>query len=678
MEKRYLNPAFPHFLHGGDYNPDQWQDRPDILAEDLRLLPLANCNEFSIGIFAWASLEPAEGQFDFAWLDRSLDGIYRAGGRVFLATPSGARPAWLAEKYPEVLRVDTRGKRRMFGYRHNHCPTSPIYREKVKRINSLLSERYAKHPAVIGWHISNEYGSEDCCCPLCQNAFREWVKARYKTLDAVNKAWANTVWSHTLSSWEQIAPPMQIGETLSPGLDLDWKRFVTDQTTDFMKTEIDAVREFDKVNPVTTNYMSFYERLDYRVMSKELDLISVDCYPTWRSDGNDLRTAAETAAVYDLCRSLQHKSWLLMESTPSNVNWHPFNKLKRPGQNMLASLQAVAHGADGVQYFQWRKCRGGCENWHGAVVDHVGTENTRVFREVSELGARLKALDAVVGTGTEAKAAILYDWQNRWAINKTDGFQKKDKKVMTTLFSHYEALWKRGVNVDIIGQEDDFNDYSLLIAPMLYMAGDALGKKLAAFVENGGTLLCTYMTGMTDENCLAHLGGFPGGILKDVFGIWNEEIDTLYPDEFNTVTWDGKEYKAVDYCEIIHPSTAETLASYSSDFYAGGAALTVNHYGKGKAYYLAFRDTGDVKDLLTDRLLKDCAITSDFDGALPTGVTAHSRTDGEKVFVFLQNFNNAPAEVETALSWVTADTAKPISGKIPLAPFETVVLEKKK
>ena len=639
-------------------------------------MKLANCNAMSVGIFAWSALEPEEGQYDFSFLDKAMDDIYANGGRVVLATPSGARPAWMSVKYPEVNRVDENRVRHHFGSRHNHCLTSPIYREKVTQINTLLAKRYANHPALVAWHVSNEYSGE-CHCELCREAFRNWLKEKYGTLAELNDQWWTAFWAHTYTDWSQIDPISPIGERSLHGLYLDWRRFTTDQTIDFYKNEIIPLREYTPNVPITTNFMGFSTCLDYRKFGQEVDVISHDSYPTWRGTDFDIELASAVALRYDLNRSIKHKPFMQMECTPSNVNHHEYNKLKRPGAHMLSSMQLVAHGADTVQYFQWRKSRGSCEKFHGAVVDHVGHENTRVFREVSEVGARLKKLEEVLGTVTEPRVALIYDWSNRWALDKAQGFQKSDKKVHKTLMQHYFPLWKRGINVEIIGEIDDFEPYDLIIAPQMYIASDNMIDKLERFVKNGGTLLGTYMMGMVNENDRCHLGGFPGGKLKDVFGIWNEEIDTLYPDEHNTVNLNGEKYNAIDYCELVHANTAEVLATYEEDFYAGMPALTVNNYGEGKAYYVTFRDKGDFTDMLTDRLLCECGITSDFDGALPYGMTAHSRTDGETLYVFLQNFATKTLATSTKYSWVTVDGKEEISGDITLKSYETLVLSRK-
>ena len=367
-----------------------------------------------------------------------------------------------------------------------------------------------------------------------------------------------------------------------------------------------------------------------------------------------------------------------MESAPSHVNWHEFNKLKRPGIHMLSSLQAVAHGSDSVQYFQWRKSRGSSEKFHGAVVDHVGNEHTRVFKDVAAVGERLEKLDEIVGTVVRPKVGLLYDWDNQWDLDMAQGFQRDDRKISQTICQYYNALWSKGVDVDIIGAEShDFSNYKVIFAPMRYMVSDALGEKFKNFVKNGGTLVCTYMTGMVNENDLCHLGGWPGAGLREVFGIWNEEIDTLYPEESNTVKLnDGTIVKAVDYCELIHSDGAKVLAEYDSDFYKGMPAYTVNDFGEGKAYYVAFRDDGSFTKKIVNDILDEVGVKSEFDGVLKKGVTAHSRTDGENTYVFLENYTPDDFETETAICWTEVDTGKTLTGKFTLNGYGTLILKK--
>lgn len=667
--------SFPHILHGGDYNPEQWLDRPYILSEDMRLMQAANCNEMTVGIFSWSILEPEEGKFDFSFLDKTIDDVYKAGGRIILATPSGARPVWMAEKYPQVLRMNHHGHREHFGGRHNHCYSSPIYREKTAIINRKLAERYGSHPAVAAWHISNEYGGE-CFCPICVAEFRKWLERKYKTIDNLNQQWWTAFWSHKYFDWSQIEPPMPLNDYTVHGRNLDWKRFVSFKTAEFLREEIKAVREYSKDIPVTTNLMGFYDGLDYRLIADEIDFVSYDSYPVFgKGAEEDIKEAVYASMSYDLNRGLKNRPFLLMESCPSSLNWHPVNKLKRPGINELLSLQSVAHGSDSVLYFQWRKGRGESEKFHGAVVDHSGSENTRVFKEIAQLGKRLKLLDSVVGAVTEAQAAVLFDWDNRWALEDAVGYCNTDKKYKATLQNYYTPFWKRGINVDIIGRDSDFSKYKLLVAPMLYMVDEALEKKLCDYAENGGTILAALFTGTVNENDLCHLGGIPCGRLKELFGIYNEETDSLYPYDSNTVLMnDGKQFKALDYCEIIHTVTAEAIGHYSKDFYKGFPALTVNSYGKGRAYYAAFRDEGEFSDYIIEKIIHQVGIDSCFDGEIPYGVTAHSRTDGEKNFVFLQNFTDKSVSLKTEKHWFTVESLSEISDIIKLSPYETVIL----
>jgi beta-galactosidase len=352
-----INPKCREFLHGGDYNPEQWADYKGVWEEDMRLMKLAGCNTMSVGIFSWVNYEPKEGKFDFSWLDRIMDMLAENNAFAVLATPSGAKPAWMSEKYPEIRRVTEDGHRDPHVFRHNHCYTSPIYRKKISIINRKLAARYKNHPALLVWHISNEYGGK-CYCDLCWEAFRAWLKKRYRTLENLNHSWWTNFWSHKYTDWSQI----NIIDASVHGLELDWKRFVTHQTTDFMRQEIAPLKELTPKVPVTTNFMGTSPGLDYWQMAPYLDVISWDIYPDWRGDEQDKWPALRTSFHHDLNRSFkQGKPFMLMENTPSAVNWKELSRNKVPGAHLLASMQAVAHGSDTVQYFQWRKSRGSCE-----------------------------------------------------------------------------------------------------------------------------------------------------------------------------------------------------------------------------------------------------------------------------------------------------------------------------
>ena len=641
MDKRqHPCPSFPHFIHGADYNPEQWIADKTIWDQDMELMKLANCNEMSVGIFSWSMLEPREGEFDFTFLDEIIEKIHANGGKVILATPSGARPHWMADKYPEVLRVNAYGQRYGFGARHNHCFTSPIYREKVHTINTLLAQRYGNHPAVIAWHISNEYSGE-CHCDHCKKAFRQFLKDKFhNNIDELNHAYWTTFWSHTYDNFEQIDPPGPMTENGLHGLNLDWHRFVTHQTADFIKNEIEPIRRITPHLPVTTNMMFEFYDIDYHAMAEVLDFASWDSYPEWHN-GDDAVIAQRTAFWHDIYRSLKDQPFLLMESTPSNVNWKPYNKPKRPGMDVLSSMQAVAHGSDSVQYFQWRKSRGASEKFHGAVVGHDGTADTRTFRAVQKTGEILGKINEIAGTRTEAKAAVIFSWENMWALDNCQGYANANKKYFDTCYEYHRVFWERGIDCDVVSPHADLSRYQIVVTPMLYLTDEETISNLKSYVANGGVLYGTYMLGTVDGNDLCHLGGIPGRDLKDVFGITAEEIDVLYPVEQQHLTLQGQTHALCDYCEVIRLQGAKAIAAYADGWYQGTPAVTENHYGKGKAIYQACRDCGSAKDALFDEILKECDLQANVASyPLPHGVTAHSRTDGVHKYLFVENYSD--------------------------------------
>ncbi|QZQ51815.1 beta-galactosidase [Erwinia persicina] len=667
-------------LHGADYNPEQWENSPGIIDDDVVMMQQAHCNVMSVGIFSWAKLEPEEGRYDFGWLDNVLEKLHQKSIRVFLATPSGARPAWMSQKYPEVLRTGRDRVPALHGGRHNHCMTSPVYRQKVQAMNVQLATRYAHHPAVIGWHISNEYGGE-CHCDFCQQAFRGWLQRRYGTLEQLNHAWWSDFWSHTYTDWSQIVSPSPQGESSIHGLNLDWRRFMTDQVTDFCAEEIKPLKAANPSLPATTNFMEYFYDYDYWKLSQPLDFISWDSYPTWHNEKDETTLACYTAMYHDLMRTLkQGKPFVLMESTPGATNWQPTSKLKKPGMHILSSLQAVAHGADAVQYFQWRKSRGSVEKFHGAVVDHVGHLDTRIGREVTELGRMLAAMTPVQGTRVDAKVAIIFDWESRWAMDNAQGPRNIGLHYERTVTEHYRTFWEQGVAVDVINADADLSGYTLVIAPMLYMVRDGFATRVEQLLHRGGQFVASYWTGVVNESDLCHLGGFPGP-LRPLLGIWSEEIDSLTDEESNGVrALAGNElglqgtYQARELCEHIHLEGATALAVYESDFYAGKPAVTVNRVGEGQAWYIASRNDRafhrDFYGALITRLALPRALAVDF----PPGVTAHRRTDGEHSFVFLQNYTAQTHAVTLPAHISDLIDGAPLTGTLSIPPWGCRVL----
>ncbi|KAB7668873.1 beta-galactosidase [Bacillus sp. B1-b2] len=668
-------------LHGGDYNPDQWLNYPHILQDDLRLMELSKTNTFTLGVFAWSALEPKEGEFHFEWLDERMDAIHKMGGRVILATPSGARPAWMSEKYPEVLRTAENRMKLLHGGRHNHCFSSPIYREKVAIINRKLAERYGNHPALLMWHISNEYGG-DCHCNLCQANFRAWLKEKYETLNHLNHSWWGPFWSHTITEWSQIESPSSLGENMVHGLTLDWKRFVTDQTINFYEHEIIPLREMTPDIPITTNFMADthdlipFQSLNYSKFAKHVDILSWDCYPAWHNDWEETKDlATKVGFINDLYRSLKQQPFLIMECTPSGVNWHDVNKTKRPGMHLLSSLQFIAHGSDSVLYFQWRKSRGSSEKFHGAVVDHDNSENNRVFKEVSAVGDALEKMKEIKDTNKNAKIAILYDWESNWAINDTQGFAKATKQYPQTLQKHYSSFWSKDVSVDIITPGQNLDKYELVIAPMLYLMSEETIDKLELYVSNGGTLVSSYITGLVNETDLAYLSGWHTK-LQNIFGIDIKETDTLYPLDRNRLKYNDKEYEIIDYCTIIDNKSAQVLGTYGDDFYQGCPAVVVNSYGNGKAYYLGARTEQAFLDDFYHELIESLDLPRSKVIVHEQGVSVQLRESETHQYYFVMNFTEKLQTIEVKESMYDLLSQQNVSGMIEIPVYGAMVFKR--
>lgn len=682
MTHRYspINPACTDLLHGGDYNPDQWIRTPEIWDEDMRLMKLAGCNAMSIGIFAWSALEPEEGRFEFGWLDTIMDKLAAQNAFAILATPSGSKPAWMSRKYPEIRRMSPDGQRDPHKGRHNHCPTSPVYRDKCVTMNTQLAERYKDHPALLVWHVSNEYNPGNCHCPLCVAAFQDWLRNRYDNdIDKLNHAYWSAFWSHTYPDFDYVEPV----DGGIHALMMDWERFKNDQVIDFYKTESAPLRAITPNTPVTTNFHG-RNTLDYSKFAEEVDVIAWDFYPNWH-EGDDIDEAVLYGYLQDRCRSFRAgQPWMLMESVPSIPTRGRVKKRKEPGMHLLSSLQAVAHGSDTVQYFQWRKSRGCMEKFHGAVVDHEGSENTREFREVAEVGGALKKLKDVVGTSVQPKVAILEDWANEQALNHGGRvYLGQNIKYHDECVSHYRPFWEAGIPVDVIDQTRALDGYDLVIVPLAYMLRPGFADRLKAYVNGGGTAVMTYWSAVVDENDLCYLGGVPGEGLREVFGVWEEESQSYYPHEKVQVNAaDGNpldiagSYEAVDTCSVIHAEGSTVLATYGDQYFAGSPALTVNASGKGKAYYIAARMGRDFLSDFYGAMAADLKLQRVIDADLPTGVTAQRRTDGQTDFVFLMNFNDLPVTLNLGESCDELLTGESVGPDLTLERYGVGVLRK--
>ncbi|WP_274363561.1 beta-galactosidase [Paenibacillus thermotolerans] len=635
-----INDKLPKIWYGGDYNPEQWE--ADVWAEDIRMFKLSGIDVATLNVFSWALNQPNEDSYDFAWLDETMDRLYNNGIYICLATGTGAHPAWMAKKYPDVLRVDYQGRKRKFGGRHNSCPNSPTYRKYAQRLAAKMAERYKDHPGLLIWHVSNEYGGY-CYCERCEEAFRGWLKQRYGTLEKLNKAWNTRFWGHTFYDWDEIVVPNELSEewggsrTNFQGISLDYRRFMSHSLLECYKLEYNELKKITPNIPVTTNLMGTYPELDYFEWAKHMDVVSWDNYPSVDTP------FSYTAMVHDLMRGLkQGQPFMLMEQTPSQQNWQPYNSLKRPGVMRLWSYQAVARGADTVMFFQLRRSIGACEKYHGAVIEHVGHEHTRVFRECAELGAELQRLsDRILDARVEAKVAIVFDWENRWAVELSSG-PSVALKYVNEVYKYYDALFQQGIQADMIGVEADLSQYDVVIAPVLYMIKPGYAKKVERFVRGGGTFLTTFFSGIVNESDLVTTGGYPGELRK-LLGIWAEEIDALLPDQRNQIvmkrplgTLNGS-YECGLLCDLIHLEGAEAVAEYGADFYQGMPVVTVNRFGEGQAWYVATSPEPSFLQGLLGGICREKGVQPLLRPV--AGLEASRRTKDGKHLLFLLNHN---------------------------------------
>lgn len=657
--------------YGGDYNPEQYSE--DVWAEDMRLLKAAHVDILTLNVFSWASLQPAENTYCFDKLDKIMKLVKENGFQVCLATSTAAHPAWMAKRCPEILRTEFSGIRRKFGGRHNSCPNSRIFRHYSEQLASKLAKRYQNYDNIVAWHISNEYGGE-CYCENCEKAFRVWLHNKYHTLEELNRVWNTSFWGHTFYNWDEIVVPNMQSEhfaenrTMFQGISLDYRRFQSESMLNCYLLEYKAIKQVTPTIPITTNFMGLYKPLDYQRWAPYLDFISWDNYP---SVGD---THTITSLKHDAMRGLKlGKPFALMEQTPSISNWHPYCALKRPGVLRLWSYQAIAHGADTVMYFQMRRSIGACEKYHSAVIDHAGHENTRVFREVTALGAELDTLgDTLLGGRTYAKAAILFDWDNWWSTEYSAG-PSTDLHYIDEIHKYYRAFNELHIPVDVIGMNADLSAYQLVVAPVLYMVKGNYDEVIRRFTANGGIFVTTFFSGYVDENDLVTVGGYPGK-LRDILGIWVEEIDALPPDTENHFTYQGVTYPATLLCDLLHTEHAESLSTYEEDFYSGMPVITRNSFGKGSAYYIAASSNEDFYYSFLQNLCKEASIPALAEAPKDVEVTVRSNKHGTFLFVL-----NHTKESQTVTVWESStdlltQMTFTAGEAIPLAPVAVRIL----
>ena len=662
---------FDSILFGGDYNPNQWPK--EIWEEDIRIFKKASINSATVNVFSWAKIQPSENCYDFEELDQIIEKLSTEGFDIVLATSTAALPAWMFKKYPEVARTDYDGRHHKFGQRHNACPNSLVYQKYAERLATKLAERYGENPQVTCWHINNEYGGE-CYCDNCEKAFRVWLKDKYHTIEALNKAWNMEFWGHTVYEWDEIVLPNALSEgigydkTAFAGISIDYRRFNSDSLLKNYMMERDAIRKIDPTTPITTNLMGTFKGLDYFKWAKEMDLVSWDNYPSYNTPWSLV------AMTHDLMRGLKQQPFMLMEQTPSQQNWQPYNSLKKPGQMRAQSYQTIAHGADTIQYFQLRRSIGACEKFHGAVIEHVGHEDTRVFRETAALGAELAQLSDIIGTQTQAQVAVIFDWDNYWALEYTSG-PTVDLKYVEQIHRYYRYFYEQNIAVDLVPVDADLSKYKLVAAPVLYMIKEGMQERLTDFVMQGGALLTTYMSGIVDQSDNVHLGGYPGP-LRELAGIWVEEIDALAPEQSNGVSLVNEDLSGTSnlVSDLIHLENAEALAHYTSNFYAGMPAVTKNTFGDGTVYYFG----GQLEDQLQDQLFKTIVEESDITPVIEeaTKLEIACRENAEAKFFVIINFHEEAQPVpEMFVGKTDLLTGKVLSSEMMLTQYTTYIVK---
>ncbi|MFF0768669.1 beta-galactosidase [Nonomuraea wenchangensis] len=618
--------------YGGDWNPEQWPE--ETWQQDVALMREAGVNQVSLGIFSWSVLEPAEGVFDFGWLDRAMDLLAANGIRAGLATPTASPPPWFGASYPEALPVDADGRRLHHGSRQGFCPSSPIYRDRALRIAERVATRYAGHPALALWHVHNEYGCHNarCYCDTSAGAFRAWLRARHGSLDELNDAWGTAFWSQRYGDWAQILPPRATPSFTNPGQQLDFRRFSSDALVELYTAERDLLRSVTPDVPVTTNLMAgAHWDMDCWAFAAELDVVATDHYLI----GARAEPHIDLAFAADYARSLNGgRPWLLMEHSTSAVNWQPRNLAKAPGELRRNSLQHLARGADAIMFFQWRASRAGAEKWHSAMLPHAGPD-TKIFREVKALGAELAGLDGVPGSRVTAEVAILLDHASVWAQDHPAQPTSELDPVEEAKRWH-AALWRAGITCDLAHPEGDLSGYRLVLVPMLYLVSDAGAAGLADFTRAGGVTLVGPYSGIVDEHDRVRLGGYPGA-WRELLGV---SVEEFFPLEGPIALESGG--TGTVWSELAHVTGAKVLDAYAT----GEPAWTRHEQGGGAAHYLTTR----LDDAALARVLAAvCAEAGVRPAATaPPGVEVVRRAheDG-RAFLFAINHTGADAEVTT-------------------------------
>jgi len=653
--------------YGGDYNPEQWPR--EVWDEDVRLMREGGVNLVTLGVFAWASIEPRRGEFDFGWMDEIMDLLHTNGISVNLATPTASPPVWLAQEFPETLPIMADGNTYGFGNRMHYDPSSPIYRKYAAIVTEKLAERYVKHPALAMWHIGNEFGMTTFN-DAASVRFRAWVEAKYTTIDAVNEAWTTRFWGQVYTDFAQIDVPAHPRAWVNPGRNFDFKRFTSDMLLECYIAERDIVHRITPDIPVATNFMRFYRTADYWKWAEEEDVVALDIYPN-PEEGDSHVTAAFN---FDLMRSLrQGQPWLVMEQGASAVSQWSRNMAKKPGRMRLGSYQAMAHGADAVMFFQWRTSVGGSERFLTGMVPHSGTD-ARSWKDVVNLGNELSLLTPVIGARSTARVAIVFDWANWWALG-LGNLPVSDLDLREIVMRHYAPVWAANIPIDVVSTHSDLTSYAVVIVPNAYSIDAGGSGNLQAFATAGGHLLLSYFSGVVDGNNRVLPNGFPGAF-RELIGAHIREYQPAAEGEVVSLHWseDGAAQLADHWREDIHLENATAIATYSGGDVDGQPAIISNVVGDGTVTYLSTRldDAGYTR--LIAKVLADAGVTAEFD-AVPPGVEIVRRSSGGKRWVFVLNHGSDPVRWDAAPHGRDLLTGAEIPGTVSLDSAGIVIIQ---
>lgn len=676
---------------GVDYYPELWvfpyggtADNPEGAWEtDAAMMAKAGLNVVRIGEFSWGLCEPEEGKYDFLWLRRVMDIMAQHNIKVVLGTPTAAPTIWLAKKYPEILPVDERGLTKHEGTRRAVCLSSDTFWEYSKRIVTAMAEALGDHPQLIAWQIDNSIGGNDTEFSFNEATREEWhlwLQAKYQTIENLNNMLGLRFWGQTVSTWDQVPMPMYAPAMHNPALLLDWNRFTSDTMVQYVKMQADILREHCPQHPVTVVMRSFLRKYDHFDMADAVDFASIESNVAVKT------RSAELACDIDMLRSLKKTNirtpdddcgFWAMEQKAGQVNWEDVNSLVRPGLLRLFTYQLISRGASGILYFRWRQPRIGCEKFYGAVVPHHREGSTRTLQEISQVGEELKLLaPALKGTRVTADACILYSYDNEWALE-----QPMQPNKFFSLREHvqliYSALHDRNLQVDFARPIEDLSSYKIVFAPSLHVLSSAEADRLKLYVQNGGTLVGTFNTGLVDQHHIPPDTGFPND-LTDLFGLEVQEFDPIPPGEENHLTFKGAFptshlHPARLWCDIIEPKGCQVLATYAKDFYAGRPAVTMNTFGLGKAIYLGMMSHQHFYNDLVVWLRQMCGLQPLL--KVPENVEVSMRQkEGTRIF-FLLNHQNSPVRIQFYKPMHDFLTGNTFSGNYDLPPHGVLVLD---